>query len=416
MKTNKTFLATVLILWLMGMLVSKLYSQNNTSSPYSSIGLGDIHQSIGPQQGMGGTGIALSLDGYYNFSNPAANHSIPNKAVMMELGIFYKYTASENDETNQVNQDFNLSYFTLIFPPKKDYTFSMGLKPYSNVGYNIDLISSIEGSGEQYQSRFSGEGGINQIFIGNALNLGKGLSIGANVSFLWGNISSTEQISLGSQSNQQIFNESKYALIGLKADYGLQYELKIGEEKLLRLGAIFEHPLVMSGAQTTLTYSSDNLDEIEEPESITNLKLPPAWGAGIAYQASKSWTFALDYYQQAWQNASLWDEQNYSSYIRINGGVEFRPQSEIYNAKRPPRFRAGAYYIDSHLELRDTPIREYGFTAGLGLPFRNAGALNLSYEYKIRGTRSEGLILENSHNISISCTLPDLWFIKRKVD
>jgi hypothetical protein len=42
--------------------------------------------------------------------------------------------------------------------------------------------------------------------------------------------------------------------------------------------------------------------------------------------------------------------------------------------------------------------------------------MNIGYEYGKRGTTNAGLIQENYSNITISLSLNDKWFLKRKID
>jgi hypothetical protein len=64
---------------------------------------------------------------------------------------------------------------------------SFGLIPYSNVGYNISATGTTA-NGDFINYLYSGSGGINQFYFGNAFNIFKGVSIGANISDLFGSI------------------------------------------------------------------------------------------------------------------------------------------------------------------------------------------------------------------------------------
>ncbi|MEM9933880.1 MAG: hypothetical protein AAF824_09720 [Bacteroidota bacterium] len=399
---------------------SVLSAQNNTSSPYSSLGIGDITAiGLGPLQGMGGTGIALSPTSYYNYTNPAGNNALPEKASLTDIGLFYQYTSGADAEITQKTQDFNLSYFSLVFSPKPDYTLSFGLKPYSSIGYDIDIQSDIEGSTEAYQSRYTGSGGVNQVFWSNAFQIDERLSLGATFSFMWGQISTEETLSLGTSSSNLVNSEFTYNVISLKADVGIQYKIPLSDKNHLKLGAVIEQPFGTRGTYSEFIVSSGQIGSGTEPEfeEIPDLRLPLSWGLGVGLSLEDKWNIGVDIYRQNWSEAILWDgSEDLSNSLRISTGVEYAPQPKSFGKKRPPILRAGLSYTDSYLEIRQVPIEEYGISAGIGFPFRGAGGITLSYEYQIRGTQQEGLIEEQSHVISLSATLPDLWFRKRQID
>jgi len=69
------------------------------------------------------------------------------------------------------------------------------------------------------------------------------------------------------------------------------------------------------------------------------------------------------------------------------------------------------------MEIKNETIRDYAFTAGLGLPLGGTFSnLNLGVEYGRRGTAKALLIEENYTNVILSLSLNDRWFIKRKYD
>ena len=411
----------IYIFYVLSVAVSpSLLAQNNTSSPYSSLGIGDIKPNgIGALQGMGGTGIALSPRTYYNYTNPAGNNALPQKVSLTDIGLFYKQTSGSDTETTQKNQDFNLNYFSLIFSPKPNYTLSFGLRPYSSIGYEVDILSGIEGSNEQYQSRYSGQGGLNMVFWSNAIQLGERLSLGATMSFMWGQITTQEELFLGTSSSNIVTSDYTYNVASLKADLGIQYAMPLGEKNELRLGAVVEQPFGSRGVYSELIFSARQGGLALDPEfeEIPSLRLPLGWGAGIGLRLDNTWNIGLDVSGQNWSDAILWDgTDELSNSLRVSAGVEYQRQPKVFGKKRPPVLRAGLSYTDSYLEIRQIPIEEYGFTAGIGIPTRGAGSINLSYEFQLRGTTEKGLIEEQSHVISLSATLADLWFRKRKID
>ena len=64
---------------------------------------------------------------------------------------------------------------------------SVGVKPFSDIGYNIVNSEVIDDIGSITYT-YSGKGGLNQLYWGNAFKICKGLSIGLNVSYMFGSV------------------------------------------------------------------------------------------------------------------------------------------------------------------------------------------------------------------------------------
>ena len=64
---------------------------------------------------------------------------------------------------------------------------SFGLIPFTNIGYNYSVTDYLDGDrSTTYTNTYSGSGGIHQVYFGAGWEFLKGLSIGANVSYIWG--------------------------------------------------------------------------------------------------------------------------------------------------------------------------------------------------------------------------------------
>jgi hypothetical protein len=80
-------------------------------------------------------------------------------------------------------------------------------------------------------------------------------------------------------------------------------------------------------------------------------------------------------------------------------------------------YRIGASYTNGYLDLKNTAIKNYAVTAGLGLPVGNGIALvNISAQYGKMGTISNNLLQEEYVRLIIGFTFNDLWFRRFKYD
>ncbi len=147
-------------------------SQNNTFSPYSRYGIGELTQNtFAHNTGMGGAYIALKPDSlmpiFVNAGNPAAYALI--KLTSLEVGGSGLYsTFSGNNTALLTRWSTNFAYGALGFPIAGNGGACLGIMPYSQVGY--DLKNNVNEPGIGTVNYFySGSGGLNKAFLGYGL-------------------------------------------------------------------------------------------------------------------------------------------------------------------------------------------------------------------------------------------------------
>ena len=141
----------------------------NTSSPYSRYGIGNLNpKNFGQSFAMGGTNIAMQNDTTPMFSinsnNPASYPSL--RLTTIELGLNYNREQLVNTSGKQTISTASLGYVSMAFPFKKWWGASIGLVPYSSVGYSVTDHQDVPSVGG-VDYLYAGTGGINQIFFGN---------------------------------------------------------------------------------------------------------------------------------------------------------------------------------------------------------------------------------------------------------
>ncbi|MDX1701937.1 MAG: hypothetical protein R3250_15025, partial [Melioribacteraceae bacterium] len=191
-------------------------------SPYSRYGIGDLyHYNSSIQLSLGGTGVSLNSHKFLNSSNPASIFNLTNTKFNASLisNTSFLDDGSEDATYSQVK----FSGFNVAFPIKQDLgmAFTLGLKPYSNVRYNI--INQInEGTDSEAEETFEGSGGFSKIFIGISSILPFDIAIGATFDYYTGNVkyqSSYKDLSSSNIINSRFTNDYKYK--GLGATLGL---------------------------------------------------------------------------------------------------------------------------------------------------------------------------------------------------
>jgi hypothetical protein len=386
-------------------------SSQITSSPYSMFGIGKIeNNSTGPFKAMGSTGIAFLSNKSVNIMNPASYSGIDSLVTIFELGVSGDYTYYyKNDDEKQGLPNANLRYILMGFRVTPWLATSFGFTPYSSIGYNINAESPLDGSNLKYITTFTGEGGINQVYLGGSATLIKNLSLGINAAYLFGAISHSESSSAFDYSLSDITYVKNFVF-----NYGLNYQLDFNKLRF-NLGLIYTNKQkLVTDNETTVTtsYQTEELKERNYKYSI-----PQNIGGGIA--VSKGYFSAGADYE--WCN---WENVKFSNHLiiprntnRYSLGVEFPSLGLRKGTGGMFMFRIGAEYSESYQVIDGVPINYRAITFGTGIPLRGVlSVFNLSFEVGRNGSTEKEFFLENFYNLHLDISLRDWWFKKRKYD
>lgn len=402
-------------------IVSVYFGQNNTSTPYSLFGLGvENKTATGGLTGLGNTGIAQSNPFEINIYNPASLGNILQNSFLYEFGLNGTYSTLKTNSKSESSTNGNISHIAIAFPISKGWGLSAGLLPYTKTGYNIDVENAIEGSTETYITRITGEGGLNKFYISTGFKVFKNLSLGADVSFLFGSINQESQ--LFTDSFVSIIDENHYG--GVKLKTGFQYKLPTFKGIETTLGGTLELPASLSGSQTRNSYkesfSGTSISIEEEAENdLENFELPFAYGVGITSVINKKFITSLDYSKLIWSDTN--QQQNNESYVDQSiyaFGLEYVPTKNKFNYSSNIKYRFGVNYNTGFLKISNQQIDSYFVSIGVGLPMKKFSNdnFNISYSYGKEGTLENKLIQENFHKITLNLNFVGKWFNKRKID
>jgi hypothetical protein len=420
---------------------AKAQSTATTSSPYSRYGIGDIDPALMPQtRAMGDISTAINrISGYNNINvqNPASYGFI--NLTTIDVGIYSNIiTLNQTGQTSSSNANFRLSHVAFAIPVTHKSALSFGLLPYSEVGYNYRQTAKNLGSGSPADTNavnyvYSGDGGLSKAYIGYGFGIGKHLYIGANMSYIFGNLvqnSSTQIPTLLGTLNSTV--EQSNSIGGVNYDLGAQYTIDFSEFKHLTLG--YSNSLATS-INSTSTYvvsqftydltgnanvAADSV--INRQNAKSKIKLPQINHFGISYQSDGRFLVGADFTMGHWSSLSV-DGTNagFQNSKTFNIGGQITPN---YNALRNyfarVDYRFGLIYDDTYLNLNNTNIKRYAVTFGLGLPLAPTLTtfykINFSAEIGKRGTVDNGLVKENYVNLHLGFTLNDKWFQKYKFE
>lgn len=414
------------------------YAQTTVQSPYSKFGLGNLRGSVLPQQrGMGGiaTGVFRSSGiNNINMQNPASYAGI--YLTTLDIGMSGSRTELKTDNLSENSFNASLSHVAMAFPVTQKSALSVGILPYSELGYDFKNTVSI-GSGTSAKTvdyLYNGEGGLTKAYIGYGIQFGDHFRVGANAEYLFGNLiqsRSTEMSDLGAINSRDQVKNSVY---GFNYTYGAQYDFRLGNKTSLVLGysGSSSSKLNSEKSQYTTIYNKDSqgnelsaLDTLDFVENgKTNMKLPLLHSFGFTLQKENKWLIGADYRMGKWSKLSIDNvNQNLQDTYGFSVGGQFTPDITSINSyfKRVD-YRLGLTYDKTYIQMNNEDIKQMGVTFGLGLPLQSGYArssfykMNISAEVGRRGKITNGLIQESYVNFHLGFMLNDKWFQRFRFD
>ena len=397
------------------------FAQNGTSSPYSQFGYGILgDNAIGAQRAMGGVGYALHNNRQINVMNPASYTSMDSLTFLFDIGLTYQNTITREGDLRESSQSGSIDYIVMQFPLGRYMAGSVGLLPFTNVGYSF--ANSIDNGTDSRE----GDGNISQAYVGVSGTPFKGFSIGANVSYLFGTLTNSSTVIPDNGSNGIFQTDMKVRDFHLL--FGAQYAIEWGKKHTLTLGAVYSPGKDVLGRAYSSTYdvSSSTTIEADTLNMKNNYSLASTYGGGISYNYDKRLTIAADVTYQNWADAKFTNLNIgqtqpstgvFNNRLKVALGAEFRPKTIGSNYFEHISYRAGLFYNRSYLKIDGNDMNEIGASCGFGFPLAtNKSVVNVSFEYINRQCSPVKLITENHFRISVSLTFNEMWFWQRRFE
>ncbi|PID94796.1 MAG: hypothetical protein CSA89_00485 [Bacteroidales bacterium] len=418
--TNKK----VMILAIALLVTMSVVAQNSTNSPYTRFGYGKlVDAGFGRTNAMGGIGIGFRQKTTINPSNPASYSEIDSTSFLFELGFSGLMTKFSTNSYKSSKTTGNIDFVSMLFPISKKIGMSIGLLPYSFVGYNFSTKDSLllpstndEVYRTNYQS-FAGAGSISQVYFGLSYTIYKELSMGINCYYMFGslkNIRYTEQTFSDKRKSYPTYSEAELRVNALNARLGLQYTKPLRQNKdILTVGAIYELKHQLGSKYNRITQGVDTVSE-----ELTNVfELPNVYGLGVTYRFDNRLLIGLDAQMQQFSQAKFQNKTDFlKDRLKISLGAEYvrNPKANRYFDRMV--WRLGGNFSNAYTSVNNRSFGNYNVSAGAGFPFKPIkGMLNISFEYGGYGTTKYDLIKEDYVKLGITFTLNEDWFYKRKV-
>lgn len=389
----------------------------NTVSPYSRFGYGLLgDNATSTQRQMGGVGYAMNNGRQINVMNPASYSHVDSLTFLFDMGLDVSFIKSKDGDASLNQKGGGLDYITMQFPISKRIGASVGLLPYSSVGYSFG--SDISNGSSSYQ----GSGGINQLYAGVAGNIIDGLSVGANFSYLFGN--NLKDVYATTVNGSTSLFEQEFEVRDWHVNLGVQYSYNLGNDRKIGVGVTYSPGKDLMGRARVIKYdvsANETPDTVQSIRLRHNFSLADSWGFGLNYTNGTRWLAEVDLTYQPWSNAkyaamSDFPATRFANRWRIGAGGQYRPKDRgaYYEVMT---YRLGAYFNRDYIMVGDNHVREFGLSCGFGFPTMSTKTiLNLGVEYRHRQAHPNSLLKEDYVCITFGVNFNDLWFFKRKID
>ncbi|WP_329905050.1 hypothetical protein [Porphyromonas pogonae] len=416
-----------------GLLQAKAQN-NSTESPYTRFGYGRLgDRAVNAARGMGGIGIGVRDGMVTNPMNPASYSAVDSLTFIFDVAAsfgFGWYSEGGKDTNRKLG---NFEYATMLFPVSKHVGISAGIMPFSYAGYQFGSLEKLPGGEkESYTRLYSGNGNINDLYLGVGASLFKGFSLGVNASFLFGNISHDRKVLYSTPAPlNPIFND-ELRIKGFKMDVGAQYSMVMGEkeDRKLTIGATYSPSFNLNSRLvniTTFVNSSSTGGRITVVENDTikssNMyNLPHSFGLGASYSIENKLLLGADVQYSRWKEVKFAPgKQNvFQDRLKVAMGAEIIPDHNDRSLFKQTRYRFGVNAENSYLKVPvGNDFKGYykvGASVGLGIPIVDRRSmLNLTVSYD-RLIPPKNAIVERCLMFTLGLTFNESWFRKITVD
>jgi hypothetical protein len=416
------------ILFLILVSLQSLIAQTSTLSPYSRYGIGELqYNGFSQNLGKGGIAYGISNQTSINFLNPASYAALDSLAAF-EAGVNSKFSWFRSaDDTAIVNRTA-LGHIALgfPFPGIKRWGMSLGLLPYSSIGYKL-VYKSLSPTGDSVTYQYDGSGGMNMLYFGNGFKLHKNFSIGLNVCYLFGLMTNSSAVLFTTGENNvnlvadKIVNVSDVLLNG-----GFQFKFPIKKRYTCILGGVYTNTTDVHAIKniitTRFTASTGSIIDtiIQDSSTSGNFTIPQRIGLGFTFSKNNHWLLGADFSWQQWSAySSPFDQFDVlTNTINVAVGAEYMRNStgsSTYFNK--VRYRGGLNYGNLPIQINGDKVHQFGLSYGMGFPvIKLKSLLNFGIELGYIYSPDAAAINEYYGKLSIGFTLNEKWFDVRKID
>ena len=210
----------------------------------------------------------------------------------------------------------------------------------------------------------------------------------------------------------------------------MQYPVTLTRQDRLTVGAIAGIGHKINGEATLKRYTDGDNDP--QAKTANNaFDIPFSYGVGLGWEHSDNLLVGLDFKHELWsechtpQYSSATGEYSptkgvYMDRYKVAAGAQYTPGRYERSYLKRMQYKIGAHYSTPYMRINgaDGP-KEYGLTAGVGLPIMNnynsRSTVNVSLQWLRRAPSTASMITENYFMVNFGLTFNEQWFMKFRI-
>ncbi len=436
-----------------------IFGQKFTTSPFSSIGIGEFGSMEHPSFcGIGGAFTAAIDSINVNFYNPSSYSFLAQGQPLFSTGVSTRLsTYSENGSSYKTGLS-GVNHFVFGIPFARIFGIAFGVKPFARTGYSISDREAV-GASDTMNYSYNGTGSFNEAFTGfsikvlnlNSKKISNKLALGTNFGYVFGN-NLNQKLSNLSTLNSGGIEETNLQVKSIYLDFGLNYQLTFNKTSRFIAGATYTPNQNLATTKNLglyyaleVTDSRSIIDTITSINEKGSISMPSMMSFGFSYifRPNVDSTFNKVKIFQMTVFGS-YTETNWSEYktnfesdeqltllksTKYSAGIEFIPHYNYFDRSKNIgylsriRYKVGAQYATLPLERLGKQLVDKSVNLGFSFPIvsqRSVSSLNLSFSAGNRGNGEANSLNERFYGInfgiSIAPGLNDRWFKKYKID
>jgi hypothetical protein len=144
---------------LLGLGTLSMIAQSGTKSPYSQYGLGILSdQSQGFNRGMSGLFQGIRNGNQVNMQNPASYSAVDSLSMIFDAAVSGQFTQFKEGNAKINAKTANFEYATALFRVLPKFGVSLGIVPYTNIGYDFTTVEKVVDSSLSALTDYEGSG------------------------------------------------------------------------------------------------------------------------------------------------------------------------------------------------------------------------------------------------------------------
>lgn len=429
-------------------------AQSTSTNALSYFGLGErASGNHAIYDALGQNNFNYSDSSQLNFFNPASYSSLSTGNTLFSLGI--QSRASQYSLNGNMENKLNamVDHFALGFKMKQRMGLSFGLKPFSSRGYSFS--QKISTGVDSIQYNYIGTGGIQDFYLGFSYGIIQNkhtkVSIGSNVSYLFGKVSNERQsILVDANTASGGLDRKSFQMKALYYEFGILLRQKLNKKQEISFSSVISPSQNLNTTFINEFYTASNIntltsyDTLAYSESTGKINYGIGVKYGLSYQVIlPDWkrntrtlhpqlTVLASYTSSAKMSHDFnsLDSWNLNETEKKSIGIQFSPESKLYEniatlkGLEKLAYRIGAYQTTLPYSTQNgTKYKEEAVSFGLGMPIlaqQGLSSLNLAVTLGTRGNSEINSTQEKfiglSFGLIVSPSSFDRWFRKRKLD